>query len=158
MFAYAKPDQKQTLKKDVQKKESENKINGEIVQLAKMSPAQIKHLFKGDVRTNKGKVTDITGYHSTKGDLASPTHEAFGGKTDEGKGTYKQHVRYKVDKTITKESTFFPDTANQTQVIEGIESATFTGGSNKATINKAGPLKDITISKSGDTIFPVDNN
>jgi hypothetical protein len=112
------------------------------------------HIFKGDF--SKKNSTIPTGYHSKAG--ASDTHQAYGTATpvaNDVTGVYQQSVR--ATKTGVRkpiQSTFFPDTATEDQIMDALASVYgFTPQPKAATYPPS--LKGLTFAKEGDTIYPA---
>ena len=112
-----------------------------------------KHIFFGEFMKSDG-VTP-TGYHSVTG--PSTTHQKFGARTNiatdaEGE-VYQQSVRSVADPTKKKkyQSTFFPDDAEQDDVIAAIATVEELGYSS---VQYPAKLKGMKLRKTGGTIYP----
>jgi hypothetical protein len=112
------------------------------------------HIFDGDFDDKKVP----TGYHSTSG--GSKTHEAYGTKSDVDNtvsGVYQQSVRAKTGgKKKGTQSTFFPDTASQEDILDAIATVYGKKHGSGTTAKYPESLKGMTLVKIGDTtVFPT---
>lgn len=106
------------------------------------------HIFEGDTDANGVP----TGYHHQA--VASATHEAYGNRTAVGNGgAYQQSVRLRAGGRTRKpiQSTFFPDTVTQDDVIDAITSVQVL---RYTTVRYPAALKGMRLKKKGATIFP----
>ena len=93
-----------------------------------------------------------SGYHAVKGN--STTHKAFGKKTTGDFGTYQQSVHEIGDEPNVKEwqSTFFPDSASDADVIDAIASVYGDNvPSKRSTVGFPDTLKGIPLTSLGIT-------
>jgi hypothetical protein len=113
-----------------------------------------KHIFDGDL---KGE--SPTGYHSIKGKTPSATHEAYGAKTqvaNDVAGVYQRSVRLVGQPTKRKanQSTFFPDTATEDEVLDAITSV-YGFKPRPAKVTYPESLKGPQLATRGETVYPA---
>jgi hypothetical protein len=106
------------------------------------------HIFQGDTKNGVP-----TGFHSIADN--SPTHEAYGTRTDVGNGgAYQRSVRLRANGTRKPiQSTFFPDNATHAEVIDAITTVYEVGLSQVGYV--APSVNGLKLTKRGDTVFPA---
>jgi hypothetical protein len=112
------------------------------------------HIFAGEFNG-----TTPTGYHSTRGKTASTTHEAYGTAApvaNDVPGVYQRSVRSRAapQNRKTPQSTFFPDSASEDEVLDAITSVyAFTPKPTRVTYPES--LRGLQLASRGNTVYPA---